>query len=306
MSLQTVLDIAQVRLSFKQDKLGVHLPSGDNYLLRGEPRVVIKAFAKCMREAEMPVTDLSKYDLLSYGLKKDATEKEVTEYRASETEPAEYTTAEAVEIVESGPDKHAELDDCVIKSDTNNKLFLKAIQTSLGRGNIDGNQLLLGQTASALQVAKKIKPLFDAGVERLEKGEPEKKNSWAEEAQESVVANPGDQGEAVSDGSCETWINRHIKMDFNKLARGEEDFFLHSWLETKNISSGGQKRFFSKVPRTVLVKNWAKKITELLRAEGVDVGNDEVDVAGLWAIRKYNGQINVVGSGENRRVVRKN
>jgi len=327
MSLQAVLDLAQVKLSIKKDKqkLGLHLPKSEatngveNYLLRGDPRVVLKALAQSMVDVGIPTSPLSKYDLLSYGLK-NATDEEVTEYRTAEPELLEYGTADAVALIEenesSGVCNPIDLDDCVIVSKTKNMFLLKAIQSTLGRGNIvdagDDARLLLGQTANTMQVAEKIKTLFVQRVQRIEDEAPEEEDSPRDVAApsrmiESANVDP-EQVDAVSDGSCEIWINRHIKMDFNKLARNDStgDFYLHKWLETKCFSTGGQKKFFSKVPRTVPVKDWALKITELLRNEGVDVGRNESDIAGLWAIRKYNGQVNVVGSGENKRVCRKN
>lgn len=315
------MDLAQVKLSFKKDKqrLGLHMPNSeatdrvDNYLLRGDPRVVLKALAQCMVDAGIPVSPLTKYDLLSYGLK-NATDEEVSEYRTSELEPLEYSTSDAVAFIEEN-ENPSELDDCVIISNTKNKFLLKAIQSTLGKGNIDEEgdkaRLLLGQTATTKHVAGKIGTLFEQRVERIENEVPEEEEdkpstsgpTYCESANVNL-----NEGDAVSDGSCEIWINRHIKMDFNKLARNDStgDFYLHKWLETKCFSTGGQKKFFSKVPRTVLVKDWATKITELLRNEGVDVGRNETDIAGLWAIRKYNGQVNVVGSGDNKRVCRKN
>jgi len=323
MSLQAILDLARVKLSIKKDKqkLGVYLPkdgtteSVDSYILRGDPRVVLKALAQCMVDEGIPTAPLTRFDLLSYGLK-NATDEEVTEYRTSELEPLEYATSDAVAFIEES-ENPSELDDCVITSPSRNMFLLKAIQTTLGRGNIDAEgdkaRLLLGQTATTKYVAEKIKTLFEQRVERLENGVPEAEDdsspaprpvpTYCEGANVDLL-----EGDAVSDGSCEIWINRHIKMDFNKLARNDStgDFYLHKWLETKCFSTGGQKKFFSKVPRTVLVKDWATKITELLRNEGVDVGRSEADIAGLWAIRKYNGQVNVVGTGENKRVCRKN
>jgi len=322
MSLQAILDLARVKLSIKKDKqkLGVYLPkdgtteSVDSYILRGDPRVVLKALAQCMVDEGIPTAPLTRFDLLSYGLK-NATDEEVTEYRTSELEPLEYATSDAVAFIEES-ENPSELDDCVIISNTKNKFLLKAIQSTLGRGNIDEEEdkarLLLGQTATTKHVAEKIKTLFEQRVEKIENEVPEEEDTcpppkvgptYCESAKVNL-----EQGDAVSDGSCENWINRHIKMDFNKLARNDStgDFYLHKWLETKCFSTGGQKKFFSKVPRTVPVKDWATKITELLRNEGVDVGRNETDIAGLWAIRKYNGQVNVVGSGDNKRVCRKN
>lgn len=312
MSLQTVLDIARAKLSVKAERLGLHLPEGENFLLRGDPRVVLKALAQCLIDVGVPMSPLTRYDLLSYGLK-DATDEEVTEYRTSEPELLEYSTSEAVAIIEEN-DHPRGLDDCVIISNSKNMFLLRAIQATLGRGNIENEgdvaRILLGQTANTNQVAIRIKALFEKGVERIENDVPDLDESprSGPAYHEGANVDQTDLGDAVSDGSCEIWINRHIKMDFNKLARSDPtgDFYLHKWLETKCFSTGGQKKFFSKVPRTVPVRDWAKKITELLRNEGVDVTRNETDTAGLWAIRKYNGQVNVVGNGENRRVCRKN
>lgn len=313
MSLQTVLDIARAKLSVKAERIGLHLPEGENFVLKGDPRIVLKAFVQCMVDVGIPTSPLTRFDLLSYGLK-DATDEEVTEYRTSEPELLEYSTSEAVAIIEENESSRG-LDDCVIISNTKNMFLLRAIQSTLGKGNIvsegDVAQILLGQTANTKQVALKIKTLFEQGVERIENDVPNLEDSdrfGPANHEGANVAHYDDMGDAVSDGSCEIWINRHIKMDFNKLARSDPsgDFFLHKWLETKSFSTGGQKKFFSKVPRTVPVRDWAKKITELLRNEGVDVASNETDTAGLWAIRKYNGQVNVVGNGENRRICRKN
>eukprot|EP01084_Bolivina_argentea_P195032 334682_1 len=212
-------------------------------------------------------------------------------------------------MIESGPEGARELDDCVVSSATENMTLLTAIRASLDRGVIIGSSLRLGQTVTVKQVAKKIKFHFELGEQaRCNDTSPpdlqavgQFNSSWSEE-----VEDEGAHGEAVSDGSCEHWINRYIRQDFNKLARQEEDFYLKDWMLSKNLSSGGQKKFFSRVPRSVMIKTWARKITELLRAEGVEIGSDEVDTAGLWAIRKYNGQVNVIGNGDQRRIVRKN
>jgi len=302
MSLQTILELAQAKLSVKSGKVGLIMPGGDDNVLKGEPRIVLKALVLCLVDLEVPINPLSKYDLLSYRLK-DATEEEVAKYREAETEPRECSTADAVGMIESGAVGCKALDDCIVTSKTGNKVLLRAIKETLGRGKIDGDQLLLGQTATTKVVAKKLKAHFEQGIERAEKGEPSKAQDEA--GQEDTKTRSGDQSEAVSDGSCETWINRYIKNDFNKLAKNEEDFYLHAWLETKGVSKSGQKAFFAKVPRSIPVKNWAGKITELLRDEGADIGADEVDTAGLWAIRKYNGQVNVISSGGVKKVCKK-
>jgi hypothetical protein len=305
MSLQTVLDLAGVKLIFKEKQLVLD-QKGEFNVIRGEPRITLKALALCLSEVGAPCPPLTKYDLLAFGLK-NSTDEEVTTYRTSEVEPVERTTTEAVAILEDGQEAMDGMTDCVIVSATGNKTVLSAIMSSLKRGKIDGNRLLLGQTATTLQVAKKIKGLFDKGVserENCKEEEPAGATSWADDVEDDCGAR--ETGAGPSDGSCERWIERYGRMDFNKLSKAEEDFFLKDWIASKAFSSGSQKKFFSDVPQTVSVEDWASKIYSLLLARGALLEEDEVDTAGLWAIRKYHGQLNVVGASGNRRVCRKN
>lgn len=311
MSLQTVLELAGAKLNIKENKLGVIFPT-EQYVLKGESRVILKALAQCLGEKDIPMSPMNRFDLMSYGLK-DSTDLEVATHRGREVEPRECTMVQAVAAIDAGEEMMEYFTDCVVSG---NSHILKGIQQALGRGEIKGGQLMLGQTANLEQVAERLKFYFQAGIARREAGPsaqdghdsgPEDSARWADEMENdnSGQRESWDQGEAISDGSCERWINRYSKMDFNKLARGENDFYLHDWLAEKTFSAGAQKKFFSKVPRVVNIKVWARKITDTLRTEGVDVSADEVDKAGLWAIRKYIGQVNVVGSGENRRIVRR-
>lgn len=313
MSLQTVLDLAGARVALKEHQLVLRW-SGDAHVIKGEPRITLYVLALCLKEVGAPCPLLTKYDLLAYGLGQQLpTEEEVTAYRAAEVEPAERTTAEAVAILEEGTEAMEKLTDCVIVSVTSNLQVLAAIRSSLGRGKIDGDRLLLGQTATILQVAKKVKALFDKGVTdretfgtdlaaRINNADDD---SWADDV-EDANSGSGEASTGISDGSCEKWIERYGKMDYNKLAKGEDDFFLKDWIASKGFSAGSQKKFFAKVPRTVCIEKWAEKIFSLLQAEGAHLDESEVDTAGLWAIRKYHGQLTVVGNRENRRVCRKN
>lgn len=310
MSMQTVLDLAGAKLTLKEQQLVLRW-SGDAHVIKGEPRITIYILAICLKEAGAPCPLLTKYDLLAYGLGQQLpTEEEVTAYRAAEVEPAEHTTAEAVAILEKGTEAMDALTDCVIVSVTSNTPVLSAIRSSLGRGKIDGDRLLLGQTATILQVAKKIKALFDKGViDRETFGteplKPANGDSWADDV-EGENRGSGETGTGAADGSCKEWIERYGKADYNKLAKGEDDFFLKDWIASKGFSAGSQKKFFAKVPRTVCIEKWADKVYSLLQDEGAHLDESEVDTAGLWAIRKYHGQLTVVGSKENRRVCRKN
>lgn len=309
MSLQTVLDLAGAKLSLKEQQLVLRW-SGDAHVIKGEPRITLYILAICLKEAGAPCPLLTKYDLLAYGLGQQLpTEEEVTAYRAAEVEPAERTTAEAVSVLEEGTEAMTGLIDCVIVSATSNTAVLSAIRSSLGRGKIDGDRLLLGQTATILQVAKKIKALFDKGVTDRETFGTEMVStdgdSWADDV-EGENRGSGETGMGATDGSCEKWIDRYGKMDYNKLSKGEDDFFLKDWIASKGFSAGSQKKFFAKVPRTVCIEKWADKIYSLLQDEGAHLDESEVDTAGLWAIRKYHGQLTVVGNRENRRVCRKN
>jgi hypothetical protein len=303
--MQTVLDLAGVKLIFKENQLVLD-QRGEYNVIKGEPRITLKALALCLSEVGAPCPPLTKYDLLAYGLK-NSTDEEVTTYRTSEVEPVERTTTEAVAILEDGQEAMDGMTDCVIVSATGNRQLLSAIMSSLKRGKIDGNRLLLGQTATTMQVAKKIKGLFEKGVSERENGKEEESagaTSWAEDVEDD--RGPRRTGPGISDGSCERWIDKYGRMDYNRLSKNEDDFFLKDWIASKAFSSGSQKKFFSDVPQTVCIEEWANTIYSLLLARGAQLEEDEVDTAGLWAVRKYHGQLNVVGLAGARKVHRKN
>jgi len=319
MSLYTVLELAGAELIIKpaHNKLGIKYSREESELIKGDPRVVLKALQQCLAELELPVSKMTKYDLMAYGLK-DASDEEVRAFREAEVDPQQLTTMQAVEAIEAGGNLAETLTDCVV---IGNLIILTAIQKVLRRGDVKNGRLLLGQTASLRQVSERLKLAFDEGVRRAEAPEEEQQSTsgedqiptgprpdWSEEVDEEEQGAAGghrEYAEAESDGSCEAWIVRNGKVDFNRLIKTERDFFKHEWLATKAFSAGAQKKFFSKVPRTVPIKVWAKKITQLLRQEGVEIEAEEVDTAGLWAFRKYIGQSSVIGAGANKRIVRK-
>merc|ERR1711990_957155 len=105
-------------------------------------------------------------------------------------------------------------------------------------------------TATILQVAKKIKALFDKGViDRETFGteplKPANGDSWADDV-EGENRGSGEAGTGAADGSCKEWIERYGKADYNKLAKGEDDFFLKDWIPPKVFQQGRRR---SSLPR---------------------------------------------------------
>jgi len=283
-------------------KLGVTLPNNELCVLKGEPRIILKALVQCLNDEGLVVNNLTRVDMMAFALA-DASEEEATAYKRASVEPRIYTLAQTFAALEARPAE--QFTDCMVMGQV---VFLKALKEFLGKGEIRGGRLMLGQTMTVLQVARMIKDCVEEAIERAdnppeeeaEEDEIETEHEGQEEAAGSDDfsswnrdVEEEEQRACTSNGSCAAWIKKFCKADFNKLVKKDKNFYLQEWIAEKGLSNGNARKIFSKMDKTIAVDDWAVAMARALREDGVELRDDEVDKAGLWGFRRFVGQTKV-------------
>jgi len=285
MLLENYIKLNGAKMTLKEKSITVS--GAKTIVIKGDPGLIIKAMEEvASKDASITNLDQGDYEAMKLVW---PTNEEVEDYLKTQVPVPNYKASEVMIKIES----EAEVDNCLVSG---SKTMLEAISKELGRGEIKNGLLHIGQTESVYQIVQSL-----GSGEFKQAAEQSSSTDWADECSETSQPpkSNNEPDHVTSDGTTAKWISRFQGMDVNQLSKSEPDFFKQEWIETIGFSQGARKKFLSKVPTKTVLKDWAVTIYKLMESEGLAVTEKDVETAGLWAYRKYCGQLKITRGKEN-------